>query len=374
MIVLRNTYLARSKLLLPILLRPLQFCLLILLRTLCFLARSDMRYLPRSAFLSLQVRFIASILLFTVTVSCSGGGGEGGTPSPQSSGGSNNATPNITPLAVLPGVTRLQAYQNQLFWFDEDPFTHFKSWTTAGGPVNTLAMRMGRPFKIALSGQDVFWTEGPPNGVIPSGMQIKKIAPDGSVTLLSAEQPSCAPGSTDDLLVDGSSVYYVTASACSAAIVSSIVRLPLNNDPSVPLVTTSRAVWSMSADTNNLYWLEKRDDFAGIYDVKRVAKSGGSPQTLYSDAIQNNLAPSISVANGHVFFSETINSLGAYRIRQVPIAGGGSTILFEQSQGGPVQSLASDNTNVYWADNTSIQTMPGTGLDLYVSERPSQRP
>src|SRR5436853_1729788 len=69
----------------------------------------------------------------------------------------------------------------------------------------------------------------------------------------------------------------------------------------------------------------------------------------------------MSVANGHVFFSETIISQCVYRIRQVPTAGGASTILFDNAQGGPVQSLVADNSNVYWADQTTIQSMPGNG-------------
>jgi hypothetical protein len=305
------------------------------------------------------------IITICISTSCSGGsdGGssEGGiTPSPPVPSGNEAAAPTITPLARLPGITGLRAYQNQLFWFDNNPFAHFKSWNTSGGFVRTLAMRMGRPFKIVLSGQNVIWNEGPPNGVVPAGMQVKQVGPDGTVTVLAAEQPSCDHHTTDDLIVDANMAYYVTASGCSSALVSSIVRLPFNHQTPVPVVNTSHSIWSLSADMTNLYWLEL-DIFASTFELKRVAKTGGSPQTLASGPIQNGLGPGMSVGNDHIFFSETISAQGGYRIRQVPIAGGGSTILFEKGNGGPVQSIAADSTNVYWADNTSIQTIPGTG-------------
>jgi hypothetical protein len=219
---------------------------------------------------------------------------------------------------------------------------------------------MGRPLKLALSGQEVIWNEGPPNGVVPSGMQIKKVASDGTVTLLAAEQPSCDHHTTDDLIVDANSVYYVTASACSSGLVSSIVKLPMNGSPPVEVVTTSRSIWALSADVTNLYWVEM-DIFSSTFELKRIAKTGGSSQILYTDAIQNGLGPGMSVGNGSIFYSETISTQGGYRIRRVPVSGGGSTILFEKGNGGPVQSIAADSANVYWADNTSIQTIPGTG-------------
>lgn len=306
--------------------------------------------------------FLIALIACCLT-SCSGGGGEtpgGGTTTAPPPGGGTTVAPIITPLFALPGVTHLQSHHNRLFWFDDDPFAHFKSWPTAGGPISPLAMRMGRPFKIALSGQDVFWTEGPPNGVIPSGMQIKKVAPDGTVTLLAAEQPSCASGSTDELIVDGSSIYYVTASACSAALVSHIVKLPLNNDPPTEIITTSRTIWSLSSDSTHLYWIEK-DDLTGQYDLKRIPKAGGVPQTLFSSTIVNNLGLGITIGNGQVFFSETTSPQGGYQIRQIPTTGGASTVLFDKPLDGPVQSIAADNTNVYWADNTGIRTIAGTG-------------
>lgn len=303
----------------------------------------------QSAFKSLLYSSIFCVAL----VSCSGAGDS-------SSSGTRPPRPTVTPVLALPNVSSLHANRNQLFWFNNDPFANFVTWPTAGGPVTPLTIRMGGPSKLALSGEDIFWTEGPAAGVV-GGIQVKKVTPRGEVIVLAAEQNhSCAHFSSDDLVVDVNSVYYVAAPACSGASPSRIVSVPLNNDPPVDLITTSRSIWGLSADTTTLYWIET-DNLTSSYEVKRVAKAGGSAQTLFSGSVPNNFAPGIAIGNGRVFFSETTTTHGGYRLREVSTNGGTSAVLFETGGGGPVQSIVADAANVYWADKTTIQTIPGGG-------------
>jgi hypothetical protein len=279
------------------------------------------------------------------------GGGGGG------SGGGSGAT--ITALLPATNAFQLQAQNGEIIWTDNDDVANVKKVPVSGGSEVLLAMRMGIPLNVVVHDQEVYWIEEKPFSGF-GGRWLKKVSPDGTVTFL-AEGSGCVFGTTSDLVVDATNIYWIT-STCPPN-TSTIERISLEDGLSTPLATINGAVRALGSDATHLYWEEGDVSPTTAKSVMRLAKAGGSPEALVTDVFQN-FGGGFAIRNGQVFFSDTYtihSDLAGYRIRNVPSAGGALMTLIDVPMDGGVRGIKADNVNVYWSDKTSINALPVNG-------------
>ena len=133
--------------------------------------------------------------LFTIAVlllaSCSGGGES---PSPATSQNTvpppvgGGIGPAISVARVTPNVQKFRVHENDLIWFDKDPFVGLKKASISRGSEIPLTIPMNEPLSLRVQGQDVYWIEDRFVSNTVSKL-IMKASPDGTVSYIGQGDP-----------------------------------------------------------------------------------------------------------------------------------------------------------------------------------------
>lgn len=303
-------------------------------------------------------RILSSLLFMIGLAGCTGGGGDSpssssGPPSGPGSGGSAGLT--ITALA-LPLPTGFAAIHNgELVWGDRDKNQNLQKASLAGGVITPLALHFHGPTKVMVRGQDIYWSEGVRVGRLHQNDTVKILA-EGSRCSNSRDYAS-------DFTVDDTYVYRLANSPNPApSDACSIERINLSDGTSTTLADNPTGpIFALTHDTTYIYWAELSRGLTGgeTNSIKRVAKIGGTPQTLASGF--NNFQGGLVVKGANVFFGDT-NYLNSCRILKAPVTGGTLIVLADPGiTTGCPRGIDADLSNVYWIDDQTVRSVSVNG-------------
>lgn len=274
----------------------------------------------------------------------------------------------ITPLTFVEENAQLDPSGRYLFWSDisETPISKIPK---CGGEAYPLAFRMGVPVSFTMNGDSLYWIDQR-TGISPSGSctgpgviwRLNRTSLiDGTTTLLDTGD-NCS-GGTADIVVDSTSVYWVTSTASPNSY--TIRKGPTSGGTFSTFITSSwYRIAALAADVGNVYWAEDRfpdPDYSS--SIKRAEKNTGSIETVVSGikAIRGN----IIVQGGFVYFADS-NYFDTLRVMKSPVAGGGLIVLATIVKGSfdpvnDIEGLTVDESAVFWADRQAIRSVPITG-------------
>ncbi len=273
----------------------------------------------------------------------------------------NGEEPLITTLAAgLPYPTNLIVKKRHLFWSD-DSQTPIKSMSLSDGNLTSVVRRLGDPEHIVINGQYLYWIGS--GGVDPSsctgmglGRSLNKSTLDGTSSTVLAEGENCVNG-TNDIVVDDTNVYWVNSAASPNTY--TIEKVSIAGGESSTLVSTVKPIISMVSDDTHLYWLE--EDFPDPGILKKMPLGGGSISTIVDGSgLYNGFVGNIVLQGTNIVAAEL----------QYPYPGTARLIRFDINSGAATElgviptlpkKLAADDSRIYWADASSVNSMPVNG-------------
>jgi hypothetical protein len=243
-----------------------------------------------------------------------------------------------------------------------------------GSGLTSLAARFQGARNVLVRGTDVYWVDA-------SRLWRTPLA-GGANTLLAEGSADHGDGTTADVVVDGSFVYWVNSVTATRTWL--IQKVPLGGGTPVTLATVNREVAALVADATRLFWEEESLDpyEAGCNcgsSVKSVPKSGGSVTVLVDGSLNGTLPPlppghipaswlatgGLALTATDVLFARTGNE---YEIMAIPLAGGALRTLVSvptpgQLSTSALRGLAVSGTTVYFIDNLShaLNSVPLAG-------------
>ena len=186
---------------------------------------------------------------------------------------------------------------------------------------------------LAVSSTDLYWV---PLGMTNPTFPVFQVPLGGGSSKIVVPDRKCGP-----IALDASNLYWVDVSA----IPDTVMKLPLTGGIPTPL-----------SPPNDLYNMRLAVDATGVYSwafgvgVERFSLDGGDPTLLAPDT--NDFANDLIVHGGRVYWSTNSNDNGApltVTLATVATTGGPSTAL---SSDPGIFGIATDGTNVYWAEGS----------------------
>lgn len=282
-----------------------------------------------------------------------------------------------TPLASGPGPVNLLASGGRLLWSDGD--APVKSIPAGGGPVVRVVERHGVPESVKVVGSSLYWI---------AGEQLLRSTLDGSSTEVIAHGYRNTGGiaTAAEVIVDEAAAYWINTvpdPSCSPACRWAIVRAPLDGTAPATLVTTRAEIKGLAADATTIYWVQEgtgpvsADGNAPTDSaVGAVPKVGGAAVTLVNGLLNGPprvLPPGylpgnwfsrggLIVAGDQLYFADTTFYNG-YRVLRVAVTGGAVTELQKVagSNSAFVREMVTDGATLFWADDTSVKSLPLAG-------------
>ena len=137
----------------------------------------------------------------------------------------------------------------------------------------------------------------------------------------------------------------------------SVMKMPLAGGAPITLASNQDSPESIAVDANNVYWTNAGTPVYGAPGdgtIMKVAIGGGAPQVLASGLEPRNLV----VANGDVYWTDTVTDTGDGAVMKVSSAGG-QPVALATGQPGP-GGLAIDATSVYWTNSIELEQPAAT--------------
>ena len=288
-----------------------------------------------------------------------------------------------TPLATaLTSPVSLTRTGTSLFWIETACCAHgqtgaIKSLGTGGGTPVTVRADIAAPIGISADASQLVWTAGGPVGEIEGFGNLSRSALDGSQEATLVEAAGGGPFATDglsvyfangftikrvpalggrvervligdapvrDIAVDGTNLYWVEEGATLSIRTRSFgggvpTTLAIGNGPGSVL----------RLNATHVYWLDHEDA------VRRVAKSGGNPETIVPTTTGGITDFVLDAAN--VYYAEWDGK----RIRKLSAAGGTATTLTMPAQVDQTRRLTVDGASLYWIDQLELDKISVNG-------------
>ena len=225
------------------------------------------------------------------------------------------------------GARALRSDGTYVWYVDADSHT-LKRLTIASGARQTLTSDSALDLfsKLEVGSSDIFFLA---NGAL------KRVAKSGgSVTTL-------VPANLLDFATDGSYLYTTGAA---------IRRMSLSGQNATTLVASAPTSDNLVIGGNTLYWQETT---AGR--IRKVAKSGGSPATVWSSA--DRRLKSLAVDGTYLFFISraAYGDSGPRRIHRTTLSTGATSTMYSDASIGGAIGLLADGSAIYWADRQGIK-------------------
>ena len=225
----------------------------------------------------------------------------------------------------------------------------------AGGPPVTLATSIMTPLKLATDGQMVVWTDSigaPP--IISSHVNAVPVG-GGVVSVLATFNAF-----PDDLLLSGGTALWSSEMGTGSATADAISSVPLAGGATTTVYQGSDAPRRLFLDASSVVcWTNGSQ--SGLADgFDRIARltSPSTGQTLVGGIGSN--APTLIVTATDVLVAD------GYRVKRIPLTGGVIDTVAVETDHSPIESLASDGTNVYWDVGAAAHAAPVAGGPIKV--------
>jgi hypothetical protein len=258
------------------------------------------------------------------------------------------------PLTVLATVTSLDhptaiaVDDTTVYWGIEGAVNAVPS---SGGPVQTLIGGLDTPVGLAVTSNELFWTERQEASTRENGSLKKAPLAGGPVTILAH-----ARDWPTDLAVDGSHVYWTEGTAWYGHYDGwgRIMRLPqVGGEPSVVADSGPGVLPPFAADDTHVY-------FANKSTLKKVPLGGGAVEQLWAGGpISTSSIQAIATDGSDLYWTDG----GSSSVYRMPVTGGAVSLVGVGGNGRP-GPMSLDGTNVYWVDQgypSTIVRAPKTG-------------
>jgi hypothetical protein len=224
-------------------------------------------------------------------------------------------------------------------------------------------------FDIVVDPSYVWWTQQGSTGTTSGALHRKPFASGNPGTF---ETPV---GSLDDprgIAIDANNVYWVDYADTSVSQYSlnggnRVVDWPAFDAGAVP-PTYSNAI-HVAVDANNVYWTTNSPS-GYVLSVPIGSMAGVTPTVIASG---QSYPYGITVAAGHVIWTNYGTSAAPGAIVSAPVGGGGSVTTLASGEAN-AWNIVTDGTNVYWTDHAQsgfVKQMPvggGTPITLASNE------
>lgn len=204
------------------------------------------------------------------------------------------------------------------------------------------------PFDLAVDSHAVYWISlGTPSGssFLADG-KIQTIGKDGTggKTLLSNLNTPAA------LVSDGANLYFTEAGQSTASTSAGVRAVPVGGGPVRQIVNGVAAVIIAQTDTDLFYSTTDATGDAGT--IQRVAKSGGTPQTIVAST---GFVEKIVIQGATLYYFDSGPT--SERIMSVPLTGGTPVVAVAGSFN--TGEFDVDDCSIYWVDDAgNVQRTP----------------
>lgn len=288
---------------------------------------------------------------------------------------------------LTPYPSHLVLQRCDLFWTEASE-TPVNRISLQGRETARLVNKMGVPENFIVHGGNIFWIDQR-SGISPSGnctgpgtiWILNKTSLDDLTSTRLGTADNCG-GGTADIVVDDQNVFWVKSKTSPESY--AIERISYADGAATTLATVSSPVAALAGDGDFIYWAENKfpDPDVGSA-IRRMPKAGGQIQTIASGL--KRLRNTLEVHNAEIYFADS-NEFNTYRMMKTSVNGGLITTLAEVVKGAfdPVNyviALAVDDTRVYWADMSHLNSVPVVGgsiiplasivntpLDIYIGQ------
>jgi hypothetical protein len=215
----------------------------------------------------------------------------------------------------------------------------------SGGTSTTLAVGQAGLFALAVSADNVYWTE---HG---------SVADDGILSVpVSGGVPStfaAGQASANGLAVHGSRLYWTNgltdggALGASGTVVSAPFEGALDGGSIATLASGQDVPFGIAMNDSNVYW-------SAHGTIATIPLDGGSATTLVSGPLPKNPF-GLALDGVNVYWTD----YGSGTVMSVPQAGGAAVTLASGRL--HPSAVAVDDSNVYWLDSDAVMTVPSSG-------------
>jgi hypothetical protein len=193
------------------------------------------------------------------------------------------------------------------------------------GETMTLVV-YGTPWDLVSDGQYIYWTGNEQSGKVvrtPVGSYDTEVIGTGNYP--------------DRIALDATHVYWSNAGS------NSIARATKDGSQEEVLAKSLSEPAALALDESHVYWAEG-------WDIVRLAKAGGEPQTLNTD--HHSFAKALAVDDTHVYYLRDAEEGLGWVLVRIPKTGGAEEILFSGTSLG--EAVYVDATHVYWATREQL--------------------
>jgi len=309
-----------------------------------------------------RLSFLVLLSVFLFCLSCSKGNSGSSVAGPPGGNIISSVTRSYYELQTGPYPSNMISKNGYLFW-SEASQTPINKIIISGGETIPLANSMSFVSDYIVTAQYIYWIDVPNlAGVVGtpySNACLKKTSLDGTSTIVLV----CG---AESLYVDDTNVFWMVPipdpTGLTSSTIQNINKMQLDGSGIVTLASTTNSVRFLTGDTNNIYWTEGTQ-------LHRMAKDGSGNQVIL-DGIGDQTTKPVFAPEGiylayDIGIVDTTMEDEGYELGLLPSTGGAFQILLTYKDywenGNRIGGLAADDTNIYWINKQTVNSVLKSG-------------
>ena len=261
----------------------------------------------------------------------------------------------------------LGTQDDRIIWA-EDSDISLRTRLKSGGDITSLAHLMGTPVSLTVYDGKIYWIEAADDTL--AAFKLHSTSLDGTDIILSNRSTGDSQTWTyQNPAAQGGFIYWAPR-ASSSDLTYIIEKVPTTGTGAVTLYSTLESIRSLSADDQNLYWIEQSDTGYDMGTVKTMPLAGGAATAIFAPAQADQIYINgvLTASQGQVVWADSDSN--GYRLVKSSASGGTPTVLAHLppdkpgTDSGPTNQpvrIVIDSGNVYWIDQHSVNTIPLNG-------------